>query len=97
MRGSIPWDDDPEVNENVIVVSFLSKSAITTPTNRPCPKGYRLHCSFNKMELFNKLRRDTFIFIQRSPIGLQSEVVTSIALGKISGTVKQVGMVSKCQ
>jgi regulator of nonsense transcripts 1 len=90
MRGSIPWDEDPEVNDNVVVVSFLSRSSITTPTNRPCTKGFRLHCSFSKLELYNKQRSDTFIYIQRSAVGLQSDVVTSIALQKISATVQRV-------
>lgn len=90
MRGDIPWDEEPEVNNNVVVVSFLSQSSITTPTNCPCTRGYRLHCSFSRMELYNKQRSDTFIFIQRSPVGLQSEVVASIALQKISGTVQRV-------
>lgn len=93
MRGDIPWDEEPEVNDNVVVVCFLSKSSITTPARRPCTKGYRLHCSFGKMELYNKFRRDTFIYIQRSPMGLQSEVVTSIALQKISETVRLVSMI----
>ncbi|KAJ3528070.1 hypothetical protein NMY22_g9549 [Coprinellus aureogranulatus] len=96
MRGNIPWDEEPEVNENVVVVSFLSESAITTPHRRPCTKGYRLHCSFSKLEIYNKLRSDTFVFIQRSPIGLQSEVVTSIALGKINSVVqRQLGRLNK--
>ena len=92
MRGDIPWDEEPEVNNNVVVVTFLSQSSITMPTNTPCPKGYRLHCSFSKMELYNKQRGNTFIFIQRSPLGLQSEVVASIALEKISGNVRKVSI-----
>ncbi|KAF5334777.1 hypothetical protein D9611_012906 [Ephemerocybe angulata] len=96
MRGDIPWDEDPEVNDNVVVVSFLSESGATLPHQKPCTKGYKLHCSFGKMELYNKHRGDTFIFIRRSPEGLQSEVVTSIALQKISGTVqRQIGRINR--
>ena len=90
MRGAIPWEEDPEVNDNIVVCSFLPQTAATMATLRPCTSGYRLHCSDYRLQLYNKFIRDTFIFINRSPSTLSSEVTTSIALQKISGTVQQV-------
>lgn len=86
----IPWEEDPEVNDNVVVCSFLPQTAATMATLRPCTTGYRLHCSDYRLQLYNKQISDTFIFVNRSPSTLSSEVTTSIALQKISGTVQQV-------
>lgn len=90
MRGQIPWDEDPQVNENVVVCSFMPQTASTLATLRPCTTGYRLHCSDYRLQLYNKQISDTFIFLNRSPSTLVSEVSASIALGKISGTVQKV-------
>jgi len=85
MRGDLPWEEDPEVNENVVVCSFLPESASTVTTHRPCTPGYRLHCSDIRFQLYNKEIRDTFIFIGRG-----STPQISIALQKISHTVQRV-------
>ena len=90
MRGQIPWDEDPEVNENVVVCSFMPQSASTIPTLRPCSPGYRLHCSDYRLQLYNKKIENTFIFVNRPPAALGVDVSTSIALGNISATVKKV-------
>jgi hypothetical protein len=90
MQGQIPWDEDPQVNENVVVCSFMPQTASTPASLRPCTTGYRLHCSDYRLQLYNKLISDTFIFLTRSPSTLTSEVSASIALGKISGTVQKV-------
>ena len=91
MRGNIPWDEEPEVNDNVVVCSFLPESSSTVATQRPCSAGYRLHLSDSRMELYNRQRSDTFIFINRQ---LGTEVVVSIALQKISATVQRASLVS---
>lgn len=90
MRGQIPWDEDPEVNENVVVCSFMPQTASTIPGFRPCKPGYRLHCSDYRLQLYNKNIVDTFIFINRPSAALGIDVSTSIALEKISATVKKV-------
>jgi hypothetical protein len=59
-------------------------------TYRPCTKGYRLHCSDGKLELYNKHRRDTFVYIKRPTATSDAEVSVSIALQKISSRVQQV-------
>jgi hypothetical protein len=87
MRGDIPWEEDPEVNQNVVVVSFLPESKSTIATHRPCKPGYRLHCSDVRFQLYNKNVSDTFIFINRA-----FEPQISIALGKISSTVQRVSL-----
>ena len=95
MRGDIPWDDEPEVDENVVVVSFLSHSALVPP-RVVCPKGYKLHCGWSKMELYNRQRGDTFVFINRSPPNMQrSDIITSIAVGKISKDVQRVSGIGR--
>jgi hypothetical protein len=62
-------------------------------TYRPCTKGYRLHCSDGKLELYNKNRIDTFVYINRSIATSNAKVQTSIALQKISTRVQKVGEV----
>jgi hypothetical protein len=90
MRGDIPWEEEPEVSDNVVAVTFMAKSSATPPTHRPCTKGYRLHCSYGRFQLYDKHIGDTFVFIGRSPSEHESDVVMSIALGKFSGVVQRV-------
>ena len=90
MRGDIPWDADPDVNDNVVVCSFMPQSSGMMSTYRPCTKGYKLHCSDGKFELYNKARQDTFIYINRPVAQSGAEVSTSIALQKISSRVQKV-------
>ena len=91
MRGNIPWDEDPEVNENVVVCSFMPNTS-SSATLRPCTAGYRLHCSDARFQLYNKHIGDTFVFIQRPPLMSGFELSTSIALQKITATVQRVTM-----
>jgi hypothetical protein len=91
MRGNIPWDEDPEVNENVVVCSFMPNTS-SWATLRPCTTGYRLHCSDARFQLYNKNIGDTFVFIKRPPSVSGFELTTSIALQKITATVQRVTM-----
>ena len=90
IRGIFPWDEDPAVNEDVIVCPFLNSTNTAQSTYRPCTKGYRLHCSYNNFQLFNAKRADTFVFITRPPVQSGVDLATSIALQKISSRVQQV-------
>jgi hypothetical protein len=94
MRGEIPWDadpdEDPEVANNVVVCPFMHHTSSTVSNYKPCAKGYRLHCSDNNFQLYNKHRRDTFVFVTRPPPASGAEVATSIALQKISASVQRV-------
>ena len=96
MRGIIPWDaeEDPSVADNVVVVSFMAQTASHQPAMRPCPKGFKLHCSDLRFQLYNRNIGNTFVFINRPPVGLSGvggRIWTSIALQNFSGTVQQVG------
>ncbi|KAH9477348.1 putative RNA-dependent RNA polymerase 1 [Psilocybe cubensis] len=104
MRGKIPWDEDLEVKEsnkdgdamNVVVCSFMPKTASNIATLRTCQTGYRLHCSDYRFQLYERSIGNTFVYINKSPAELQAQVSTSIALDKISRTVqKQLGRVNK--
>ncbi|KAI5119487.1 hypothetical protein M0805_009511 [Coniferiporia weirii] len=97
IRGQIPWDEDPQVNDNVIVCAFLTKTSNSMSTYRPCTKGYRLYCGDNLFQLYNKQRGDSFIFLstQRTRES-ETDIVASIALQKISQRVQtQIGRVNK--
>ncbi|KIJ58833.1 hypothetical protein HYDPIDRAFT_101927 [Hydnomerulius pinastri MD-312] len=89
IRGLIPWDEDPEVEDNVVVCSFMPQASESMSVYRPCTKGYRLHCSDGNLQLYNKNKGDTFVFISRPPRASEQDVVTSIALQKISPRVQQ--------
>ncbi|KAJ8701086.1 hypothetical protein PTI98_004049 [Pleurotus ostreatus] len=96
MRGQIAWDEDPEVNENVVVCSFLPHGTSNMSTYRPCNPGYRLHCSDANLQLYNKHRGDTFIFMTKPPAASGAEIAVSIALQKISAPVqRQLGRLNR--
>ncbi|KAK7059945.1 Rna-directed rna polymerase [Favolaschia claudopus] len=96
MRGELPWDEEPEVNENVVVVSFMDKTSSNFSGYRPCTAGYRLHCSDVNFQLYNKHRGDTFIFMTRPPAASGADLAVSIAVQKISARVqKQVGRINR--
>ncbi|KAH7881903.1 RNA-directed RNA polymerase [Phlebopus sp. FC_14] len=96
IKGNIPWDEEPEVDDNVVVCSFMPQASDSMSVYRPCTVGYRLHCDDGNLQLYNKNRADTFVFISRPPRESGQEVVTSIALQKISGRVqKQLGRLNR--
>lgn len=90
MRGDIVWGEDPDVNENVVVCAFMPNTDQELSGYRACTTGYRLHMSDTHFQLYNKHVGDTFIFINRRPLGSGFEVATSIALQKISAFVQRV-------
>ncbi|EGO30084.1 RNA-directed RNA polymerase [Serpula lacrymans var. lacrymans S7.9] len=96
IRGKIPWDEDPEVDDNVVVCSFMPSASSVMSTYRPCTTGYRLHCSDNNLQLYNKNRSDTFVFLTQPPLQSGQGVIASIALQKISQRVqKQLGRLNR--
>lgn len=95
MRGSMPWDEDPSVSDNVVVCSFMPHTSDTLSTYRPCTRGYRLHLNDNGLQLYKEAktadpRSDTFIFVTRQTTGQTSQIVASVALQKISDRVQKV-------
>ncbi|KAF8217409.1 RNA dependent RNA polymerase-domain-containing protein [Mycena galopus ATCC 62051] len=96
MRGDMPWDEEPEVNENVVVASFMNKTSSNFSGYRPCTSGYRLHCSDTNLQLYDKDRANTFIFMTRPPAASGAELAVSIAVQKISARVqRQVGRINR--
>jgi hypothetical protein len=90
IRGDVPWEEDPEVNEDVAVCSFLKHADGPLSTFKQCPRGYRLHCSDGRLQLYDRNIANTFIFLTR-PAKLSGSFVTaSIALQKISSSVQRV-------
>ncbi|KAJ6529218.1 RNA dependent RNA polymerase-domain-containing protein, partial [Mycena capillaripes] len=96
MRGELPWDEDPEVNENVVVCSFMDRTSSNFSGYRPCTSGYRLHLSDANLQLYDRNRINTFIFITRPPAASGAELAVSIAVQKISARVqRQVGRINR--
>lgn len=59
MRGEIPWDDDPVINNNVVVCSFLHHTAESMSTYKLISTGHRLHCSDNAFQLYREISQKT--------------------------------------
>ncbi|KAI0666961.1 RNA dependent RNA polymerase-domain-containing protein [Trametes maxima] len=89
LRGEVSWDDDAEINRNVVVCSFMPKASGLMSTYWQGTSGYKLYCGMNVMQLFNKQRADSFIFVTRPPPKSGVDIITSIALDKISQRVQQ--------
>lgn len=96
IRGEVPWDEDPEVSDNVVVCSFMPNTSSSMAGYCPCTVGYRLHCDDRTFQLYNKARGDTFVFLSRPPRETRQDVIASIALQKISQRVqKQLGRLQR--
>ncbi|KAH9833398.1 RNA dependent RNA polymerase-domain-containing protein [Rhodofomes roseus] len=89
LRGEIPWDEEPEINDNVLVCPFMPVTSEMTSTYWRGTKGYKLHCSESMLQLYDNNRANTFIFVTRPPEKSGSDIVTSVALQKISGRVQK--------
>ena len=79
-----------EVDQNVVVCSFMPKASGLMSTYWQGTGGYRLYCGENVLQLFDKQRANSFIFMTRPPAASGVDIVTSIALNKISQRVQQV-------
>ena len=89
----VPWDEDTSMNNNlqIVVCSFMPSASGPMSTYRPCSTDYRIHVADNIFQLFEKLRSNSFVFMTRPPAASGSDVITSIALQKISVPVQRVG------
>jgi len=81
------------VNDNlrIVICSFMPSASGPMSTYRNCSTDYRLHVADNILQLFEKLRSNSFVFMTRPPAASGSDVITSIALQKISAAVQRVG------
>ena len=93
IQGIVPWDEDAPVSDNlhIVVCSFMPGASGPMSTYRTCSTDYRLYVGDNLVQLFEKQRTNTFVFITRPPAASGADVITSIALQKISATVQKVG------
>ncbi|KAH9925902.1 P-loop containing nucleoside triphosphate hydrolase protein [Epithele typhae] len=89
LRGPIAWDDDVDVSQNVVVCSFMPKASGVMSTYWLGTKGYKLYCGEDTLQLFDQQRGNSFIFMTRPPAVSGHDIVTSIALQKISQRVQQ--------
>ena len=60
-------------------------------TYHTCSIDYRLYIGDNVVQLFEKQKGNTFVFMNRPPAASGADVITSIALQKISASVQKVG------
>lgn len=86
---TLPLNQD-DIDENVAVCSFMAKAGGAPTTYRRGTKGYKIHFGENIFEVFNRQRADTFVFATRPPPRTGADVVTSIALQKISDNIRRV-------
>lgn len=92
VRGQLAWNDaeDPDVGENVVVSAFQATATHVMSTYVPCNKGYRLHCGPGRFQLYEKNIANTFIFLARGTEASGQDIVSSIAVQKISAVVQRV-------
>ena len=74
----------------------MPQSSTTYHSYKRCTPGYKLYCGENVLQLFDKKRANSFVFMTRPPAESGADIVTSIALQKISGHVLQVGTKLLC-
>jgi len=77
-------------NLRIVVCSFMPTASGPMSTYRPCSTDYRLHVADNVFQLFEKQRSNSFVFMTRPPAASGADVITSIALQKISAPVQRV-------
>ncbi|CAE6465178.1 unnamed protein product [Rhizoctonia solani] len=98
IRGRHAWDEDANVNQNVLVHAFQPLVATSGQLAKPTKNGYMIYASDGMFQLFERHRANTFIFLQFATEYSRKDVNASIALQKISESVRrQIGRVQKAQ
>ncbi|KAG8739309.1 hypothetical protein FRC10_005793 [Ceratobasidium sp. 414] len=96
IRGRHAWDEDANVNQNVLVHAFQPSIATGGRLAKPTKNGYMLHASDGVFQLFERHRANTFIFLNFATEYSNRDINASIALAKISDDVRrQIGRVQK--
>ncbi|KAG8715390.1 hypothetical protein FRC08_010636 [Ceratobasidium sp. 394] len=96
IRGRYAWDEDANVNQNVLVHAFQPSVASGGRLAKPTKNGYILHASDGVFQLFERQRANTFIFLNFATEYSRRDVNASIALAKISDDVRrQIGRIQK--
>ncbi|CAE7099567.1 unnamed protein product [Rhizoctonia solani] len=98
IRGRHAWDEDANVNRDVLVHAFQPSVATGGQLAKPTKNGYMIYASDGVFQLYERHRANTFIFLQFATEYSRKDVNASIALQKISDRVsRQIGRVQKAQ
>ncbi|KAH7343653.1 RNA dependent RNA polymerase-domain-containing protein [Rhizoctonia solani] len=98
IRGRHAWDEDANVDRDVLVHAFQPSVATGGQLAKPTKNGYMIYASDGMFQLFERHRANTFIFLQFATEHSRKDVNASIALQKISDRVqRQIGRVQKAQ
>ncbi|CCO32890.1 RNA-dependent RNA polymerase 2 Short=AtRDRP2 [Rhizoctonia solani AG-1 IB] len=89
IRGRHAWDEDCNVNQDVLVHSFQPSVATGGQLAKPTKNGYMIYASDGIFQLFERHRANTFIFLKFATEYSRKDVNASIALQKISEHVRQ--------
>ncbi|KEP53488.1 RNA-dependent RNA polymerase [Rhizoctonia solani 123E] len=98
IRGRHAWDEDSDVNRDVLVHAFQPSVATGGQLAKPTKNGYMIYASDGVFQLYERHRANTFIFLQFATEHSEKDVNASIALQKISDRVsRQIGRVQKAK
>ncbi|CAE6538465.1 unnamed protein product [Rhizoctonia solani] len=98
IRGRHAWDEDANVNQDVLVHAFQPSVATGGQLAKPTKNGYMIYASDGIFQLYERHRGNTFIFLQFATEYSRKDINASIALQKISDRVsKQIGRIQKTQ
>ncbi|KAF8597550.1 RNA-directed RNA polymerase [Ceratobasidium sp. AG-I] len=96
IRGRHPWDEDADVNQDVLVHAFQPSVATGGSLAKPTKTGYQIYASDTSFQLFERHRANTFIFLNFATDYSGNDVNASIALAKINESVRrQIGRIQK--
>ncbi|KAI0684613.1 RNA dependent RNA polymerase-domain-containing protein [Cytidiella melzeri] len=96
IRGEVKWNDDHCIDDNVLVCSFMPQTTATLCTYKRGVLGWKLYCNDSIMQLFNRHRVDSFIFVSRAAEKSGTDIINSIALQKLSSYVqRQMGRINR--
>jgi hypothetical protein len=88
IRGRHTWDEDVNVNQDVLVHAFQPSVATGGQLAKPTKTGYMLYTSDGVFQLFERHRANTFIFLNFATEFSGKDINVSIALAKISDNVR---------
>ncbi|KAI0343647.1 RdRP-domain-containing protein [Trametopsis cervina] len=96
IRGEVKWNDDYDIDDNILVCSFMPQTTATLCTYKRGVSGWRLFCNDSIFQLFNRHRADSFIFVTRAAEKAGTDIINSIALQKLSSYVqRQIGRMNR--
>ncbi|CAE6466866.1 unnamed protein product [Rhizoctonia solani] len=98
VRGRHAWDEECNVNQDVLVHAFQPSVATGGQLAKPTKNGYMIYASDGIFQLFERHRANTFIFLKFATEYSRKDVNASIALQNISENVRrQIGIIRGTQ